>query len=176
MAYCLADDILKQLPGFASSEAEIAEALTLSIAEADSIIDSKLASRFPVPFAAKTNLTSPPKIIESISRILTRSIFLSGSYLANAENTEPKLAGILWDRAMSLMEMLTDGSMTIPDLPNEALSNVSPGIISNTRNKTPNLRTFDLRSTLSPDLHTQMRKSNPRASIHGDSCELDPGF
>lgn len=177
MPYCFKADLIETLPAFkgTSVEAQISEALDLSIEEADSIIDAKLSLRYEVPFTQKVaaappvEATNPPKIVETISKILSKSIFLSGTYLANAANAEPKTAEIFWNRAMYLLDCLVSGSMAIHDIPDGAVAQNSPGIVSNTKGKKPNVRSFDMFSPLSPDLNTQMRNSQTRDSVHGDS-------
>jgi len=176
MSYCDPDKLFAQMPAFNANKATYTTAMTISIEEAESIIDATLGVRFTVPFPAYNALANPnpcPKIITTISSLLSRAIFLSGCYLVDASNAEPKMSKLLYDRAEELMKKLVDGSMTIVDQPGNPNVTKNLGVYSGTRNKIPNLKNFDLESRLQPRLHAQMRSGDPLVAKDSDGLPYD---
>lgn len=155
--------VFEQLPAFKANQAVYDSAMSISIEEAESIVDSTLGTRFVVPFPAYDDQVDPnpcPRIITTISSLLARSIFLSGSYMVDASNAEPRMSRLLYERAEMLMKKLVNGEMIIGDSSNPNVSK-NLGVYSGTRNKKPTLKNFDLESKLTPRLHTQMRSGDP---------------
>ena len=162
------DNLFGQMPAFEEQAVLYTPALTESITEAESIIDSKLGTRYSTPFAdySATPPNPCPKIITTISSILSRSISLSGSYLADQANAEPRAAKMLWDRAMYLMDEIIDGKMKIVSSdPLIDFAAKNRGVYSNTLGKKPTLKNFDLESPFNPSLHDQMRGADQLTAV-----------
>lgn len=169
--------LFEQMPAFKQNQAIYAEAMLISIDEAESIIDATLGTRYVVPFADYDDQIDPnpcPRIVTTISSLMSRAIFLSGSYLVDASNAEPRMSKLLYDRAEELMKKLVEGCMIIGDSQNPNVSK-NLGVYSGTRGKKPSLKHFDLESRLTPRLHTQMRSGDPEVPVdeNGDPFETD---
>lgn len=171
------DKLFEQMPAFKATQATYDPAMLISIAEAESIVDSTLGTRYTVPFAEYDALVDPnpcPRIVTTISSLLSRAIFLSGCYMVDASNAEPRMSKLLYERAEDLMKKLVEGGMVIGDSANPNISK-NLGVYSGTRGKKPTLKNFDLESRLTPRLHTQMRSGDPEVAVddNGDPYEID---
>lgn len=119
MPYSDIVSVKKRMPAFFKNEssayyAEYVENLDNADAEAKSIIDAFLGSKYATPFP-EFGSTDPacPEIISTIASLLCRSQFLLDQYLGDGLNAEPKQSKVLYERAMILLKMLVSGDIVI---------------------------------------------------------------
>lgn len=175
MSYVDMDTIFEQLPSFQTNQTEYEPAMTSSIADAESIVDSVLAAVATVPFQAFDSNADPnpcPPIITTITNMLAKSIFLSDSYRAEASNSELRSSKLLYDRAWHLLEQIVAGKMAIVGGVTTGIGSRRLGVYSSTRGIASALKYFDLESQLYPNLHRQMRQFQGRLCPYVSDEEL----
>jgi len=136
-------------------------AMEFSQTDADAIIDSVLDKLYSVPFpfwvASSPGPNNCPPIVTTIAGMLSRSIFLSGQYLADPANAQPRASMVLWDRAWMMLNKILSGDMQVVGPETSPVKNYNLGIWVS-KNKVPSpLKNFDLESPLYPRLHDRMR-------------------
>lgn len=112
-----------------------AEEAAASIAWADARIDSRIRSRYTLPFA------STPTELAEISADLAAYDVLRNRFLAGAEDASPEAAKELRERAESELALLAEGKITLAI--GGTATAVSSGMRSSTYGATPSLRRFD---------------------------------
>ena len=163
MAYTNIGELFEQLPTFKAKPDYLTvwgPSMALSQRDADSIVDSALDKQYQVPFSDYSIDPGPnlcPRIVTTIASLLTRSIFLSGEYLTNAANSQPRAAIALWDRAWMLLNKIINGDMQVTGSDVSPILSTNAGIWARKRKYTSPLKDFDLESPLYPRLHDQMR-------------------
>ena len=172
MAYVNVDSIFTLLPAFEPNKDTVyASPMAASLFDAEGIVNGVLGSKYNVPFPDYNENPEPrtPAIVQTITNMLTRSIFLSGCYLSDAANAEPAFAKLLWDRAWMMLEKIMCGEISIISTVGgvvQPLSTTRRGIYSNTIGRKPSMRFFDMESRLCPQLHVQMRSTDPSFPYH----------
>lgn len=178
MAYTDTDELFSLLPAFEAQKVDYLAAMLVSQADADGIIDSALDSRYVVPFGNYSKVSDPPnecpRIVTTIASMLARSIFLSGEYMSNVANSQPRVSMVLWDRAWMLLNKIIAGEMQVNGPGATALASTNLGIWFRKRDYISPLKDFDLESPLYPRLHDRMRIAGRMNQLRmvGDNGEV----
>lgn len=142
MTYSTRADVEERLAALPDSGEEpvLDSRVTAGIEYADSLIDSKLALRYKVPFSPV------PKLIKNISADLATAFALNGGFSGGGEDEEPSLANQHRKWAMKLLCDLAKGEMVLPPAeappPLETESAVVPN--HSKLGQRPSLEDFDL--------------------------------
>lgn len=170
MSYTDTNTLLSSLPSFDNTNGDYTAPMQSSQADADGIIDSALDNLYTVPFKNYELNANPqpcPRIITTIAGMLAKSIFLSGEFLSNVANAQPRVSVILWDRAWMLLNKLINGEIRVVGTTASPIL-ASPGIYAVKKKTESVLPNFDLESPLCPPLHNRMRSNQYRLRYIAD--------
>jgi hypothetical protein len=163
MAYTDTALLLSGLPSFDNTDNEFTTPMQLSQSDADAIINSALDTLYTVPFADYVVDADPqpcPGIVTTVAGMLSKSIFLSGEFLSNSANAQPRQSMMLWDRAWMLLNKLIAGDLKVVGNSVTPILASNPGIWAVKKKVASVLADFDLESPLYPRLHDRMRGPN----------------
>lgn len=117
MAYTTATAVRKAT-GFSDTANITTELVDAYIADADSVIDSKIGDRYTLP------LLETPQIIETVSRAIATGLLYSNEYGEESQDTDKGWLRRL-DWAMGILDDIQAGKMKLYDTSGQELAGAS---------------------------------------------------